>query len=263
MARIIVTGLVLDPDTSTKDYWFGPSGVIPSISSKLNRGKGALQRNISKPTSNRAAWRDRTGSSEGLKTRSIAGVTVEAPFQQAVAKQQSLYVAGRPYLRHSWHRIDMLAVVAFWMTFLLAITHQEATANRHLYIFRSLSVLRAGRLLVITSGTSTILHSLKTAGPMLITVAFYVIFAVILFSIIGVQSFRGSFRRACVLTDPTNATNVIVLEQICGGHVNTTSLTNARYLLQDGTPSDADPKGYICPYGQVCQVGQISVESHR
>lgn len=263
MARIIVTGLVLDPDTSTKDYWFGPSGVIPSVTSKLNRRKGASQRNMSKPTSNRAAWRDRTGSSEALKTRSIAGVTVEAPFQQAVAKQQSLYVAGRPYLRHSWHRIDMLAVVAFWITFLLAITHQEATANHHVYIFRSLSVLRAGRLLVITSGTSTILHSLKTAGPMLITVAFYVIFAVILFSIIGVQSFRGSFRRACVLTDPNNATNVIVLEQICGGHINTTSLTNARYLLQDGTPSDADPKGYICPYGQVCQVGQISVESHR
>lgn len=256
-ARIVVTGLVLDPDTSTKEYWFGTSGVIPSITNKVHRGKSALQRNISKSNPKRAAWRERTGSTEVLKTRSIAGVTVEAPFQHAVAKQQALYTAGRPYLRHSWHRIDMLAVVSFWATFLLAMTHQEATASHHIYIFRSMSVLRAGRLLVITSGTSTILHSLKTAGPMLITVAFYVIFAVILFSIIGVQSFRGSFRRSCVLTDPNNATNEIVLDQICGGYLNVTSLENARYLLQDGSQSDARPKGYICPLGQVCQVRRI------
>ena len=253
-ARIVVTGLVLDPDTPTKEYWFGTSGIIPSVTNRLNRGKSSLQRTISKSTPKRAAWKDRTDSTEVLQTRSFAGVTVEAPFQHAVAKQQSLYSAGRPYLRHSWHRIDMLAVIAFWITFLLAITHQEATASHHIYIFRSLSVLRAGRLLVITSGTSTILHSLKIAGPMLITVVFYVIFAVILFSIIGVQSFRGSFRRSCVLTDPNNSTNQIVLEQMCGGHLNVTSLENARYLLQDGSQSDAPPKGYICPLGQVCQV---------
>jgi hypothetical protein len=253
-ARIVVTGLVLDPDTSTNEYWFGKSGLLPAVTNKLSRGKNALQRNMSKSTPKRAAWKERTGSTEALQPRSFAGVTVEAPFQHAVAKQKSLAIAGRPYLRHSWHRIDMLAVVAFWITFLLAITHQEATASHHIYIFRSMSVLRAGRLLVITSGTSTILHSLKTAGPMLITVAFYVIFAVILFSIIGVQSFRGSFRRSCVLTDPNNATNQVVLGQICGGHINATSLDNARYLLQDGSQSDAPPKGYICPLGQVCQV---------
>ena len=253
-ARIVVTGLVLDPETSTQEYWFGSSGIFRLVTDKLNRGKGALQKGISKSTPKRAAWRERTGSTEALKTRSFAGVTVEAPFQHAVAKQQSLYTAGRPYLRHSWHRIDMLAVVAFWITFLLAITHQEATASHHIYIFRSMSVLRAGRLLVITSGTSTILHSLKTAGPMLITVAFYVIFAVILFAIIGVQSFRGSFRRSCVLSDPNNSTNQIVLDQICGGYLNATSLENARYLLQDGSQSAAPPKGYICPLGQVCQV---------
>ena len=254
----MVTGLVLDPDTSTKEYWVGSTGILPSVTNKLNRGKSSLQRTLSKSTPKRAAWRDRTDSTEVLQTRSFAGVTVEAPFQHAVAKQQSLYSAGRPYLRHSWHRIDMLAVIAFWITFFLAITHQEATASHHIYIFRSLSVLRAGRLLVITSGTSTILHSLKIAGPMLITVAFYVIFAVILFSIIGVQSFRGSFRRSCVLTDPKNSTNQIVLEQICGGHLNVTSLENARYLLQDGSESDARPKGYICPLGQVCQVSRCT-----
>lgn len=156
----------------------------------------------------------------------------------------------------------MLAVVCYWITFILAITGQEATADRHTYIFRSLSVLRAGRLLVITSGTTTILHSLKRAGPMLITVAFYVVFAVILFSIIGVQSFRGSFRRSCVLTDPNNSTNEVVLEQLCGGHINFTTLLEDNYLEEDGTTSNAPPKGYICPVGQVCQVQSSNPEGN-
>jgi hypothetical protein len=254
LARIVVTGLILDPESSARHVWLGTGGLVPTVKAKFGRGTSALQRSMSRRTPSRAVWRERTGSTDVLKTHTLGGVAIEAPFQHAVAKQQSLYAAGRPYLRHSWHRIDMLAIVAFWVTFLLAITRQEATASHHIYIFRSLSILRAGRLLVITSGTSTILHSLKIAGPMLITVAFYVIFTVILFSIIGVQSFRGSFRRSCVLTDPNNATNEIVLDQICGGHLNASDLTDTSYLLQDGLSSGRSPKGYICPLGQVCQV---------
>jgi hypothetical protein len=95
--------------------------------------------------------------------------------------------------------------------FFLAITHLEVQEDRHIFIFRALSILRAGRLLVVTSGTmvrevtnpaegQTILHSLKRAGPMLIRVSAFVIFALVLFSIIGVQAFRGGFRRVCMYT---------------------------------------------------------------
>ena len=256
-ARIIVTGLILDPETSSRQYWFGTNGVVSNLEARLSK-RHATTRLSKSHESRRAAWRSQHQhkgiSSDPVKSANIGGLVLEAPFQQAVAKQHSLSAAGRPYLRHSWHRIDMLAVVCYWVTFILAITGQEATAERHTYIFRSLSVLRAGRLLVITSGTTTILHSLKRAGPMLITVAFYVVFAVILFSIIGVQSFRGSFRRSCVLTDPNNSTNQVVLEQLCGGHINLTTLLNDNYLEEDGTRSDAPPKGYICPVGQVCHV---------
>lgn len=253
-ARIIVTGLILDPETSSRQFWFGSNGVVPAVRARLGTRETALQRSLSQATPRRAAWKDREGSTEALKSANNSGSTVEAPFQQAVAKQHALSAAGRPYLRHSWHRIDMLAVLCYWITFILAMTGQEATANRHTYIFRALSVLRAGRLLVITSGTTTILHSLKRAGPMLITVAFYVVFAVILFSIIGVQSFRGSFRRSCVFTDLNNATNEVTLEQLCGGHINASTLLTDNYLDEDGSPSSAPPKGYICPLGQVCQV---------
>lgn len=261
-ARIVVTGLVLDPETSTRQFWFGSNGVVPTIEARLGKRENALQRSLSQGTPRRAAWRDREGSTEALKSANIGGVAVEAPFHQAVAKQHALSAAGRPYLRHSWHRIDMLAVICYWITFALAMAGLEATANRHTYIFRALSVLRAGRLLVITSGTTTILHSLKRAGPMLVTVAFYVVFAVILFSIIGVQSFRGSFRRSCILTDPNNGTNEINLEQLCGGHINASTLLTDNYLDEDGTPSSAPPKGYICPLGQVCQVQSENPEGN-
>ena len=154
----------------------------------------------------------------------------------------------------------MIAVIAFWITFLLALSGQEATADRHLYIFRALSVLRAGRLLVVTSGTTTILHSLKRAGPLLVTVSFFLIFAFALFSIIGVQSFRGSFRRHCVYTDPLNSSNVIDLDNLCGGYI-AANLDKVPYHHLDGSLADISPKGYICPLGQICVVRLLCTDN--
>jgi hypothetical protein len=51
-------------------------------------------------------------------------------------------------------RIDMLAIVCYWISFILAISRVEATDSRHVYIFRALSVLRTSRLLLVTSGTA-------------------------------------------------------------------------------------------------------------
>ncbi|OCF43572.1 high-affinity cell membrane calcium channel [Kwoniella heveanensis CBS 569] len=268
-ARIVVTGLILDPERSVRDFLYGPAGMIPVVQRRFGRAQSNLHRNLSKSkTSHRAAWRSHSESLTRAAGTSVAlsknatkddkkrGIPLpnlpEAPFQKAIANTKSLSAQGRPYLRHSWHRIDMIAVLAFWITFFLALTGYEATADRHVYIFRALSVLRAGRLLVITSGTTTILHSLKRAGPMLITVAYFLIFAAGIFSIIGVQSFRGSFRRACVLTDPQNSTNQITLERQCGGYLDPETLLNVPYLDSDGDPSTISPKGYICPLGQVC-----------
>ena len=76
------------------------------------------------------------------------------PFQIAIAQQKNLSEQNLPYLRHSWNRIDFLAVLCFWIMFVLAVTGSENTPNRHLYIFRALSVLRVSRLLAVTSGTT-------------------------------------------------------------------------------------------------------------
>lgn len=259
-ARMVVTGLILDPETTLQATLFGPGGIIPRLSRRLNRAQHRSQ-SKTHPT-----WKLRSlpdGAHPTPKRKQT--IIPEAPFQQAIGHQHVLAAQGRPYLRHSWHRIDLIAVVAFWITFFLALTGHEATADRHVYIFRALSVLRAGRLLVVTSGTTTILHSLKRAGPLLITVSFFLVFAFALFSIIGVQSFRGSYRRQCVYTDPFNSSNVIQLGQLCGGYVGSDG-NEAPFLLLNGDVAEVSPKGYICPMGQVCEVspspGSILTKDH-
>ena len=71
-------------------------------------------------------------------------------------------------------------------------------------------------------------------------------------SVIGVQSFKGSLRRSCNLL-PILGENATQLTQMCGGHIDSTTLAPSPYLQLDGTPASI-AKGFICPLGQVCQV---------
>ncbi|ORX40063.1 Ion transport protein-domain-containing protein [Kockovaella imperatae] len=255
-ARILVTGLLIDPETSLRQVLFDEDGLVPLVSRRFTRAQHNLSRSTSRKTSNKS-WR--VPSDPIPKVRKPNTISLEAPFQKAVARQKALSAQGRPYLRHSWHRIDMMAVVSFWIMFVLALLKVEATDTRHIYIFRALSVLRAGRLLVITTGTTTILHSLKRAVPMLITVGFFLIFAFTIFSIIGVQSFRGSFRRICVLPDPQNTTHEIQLTQQCGGYIES-SLQPAPYITIDNTSAGGAAKGFVCPLDQTCITATFNPE---
>ncbi|KAF8489571.1 Ion transport protein-domain-containing protein, partial [Russula emetica] len=172
------------------------------------------------------------------------------PFQFSVNLARRVTRRNLPYLRHSWTRTDAVSVVAFWITFVLAQTGVEHSATRHLGLFRALSVLRTARLLSITSGTTTIMQSLKTARPLLVSVAYFVLFAMTLFSIIGVQSFNGSMLRSCYLK-PVLGEGETSLNHFCGGHVDPNTLSNVPYITQDGR--NVTVKGYICPLGQVCK----------
>ena len=75
------------------------------------------------------------------------------PFQFSLRLARDITRRNLPYLRHSWTRIDAIAVIAFWITFILAQTGVER-GRYHIGIFRALSVLRTARLLTITSGTT-------------------------------------------------------------------------------------------------------------
>ncbi|CAD6887851.1 unnamed protein product [Tilletia laevis] len=175
------------------------------------------------------------------------------PFVEAIMVQRA-QAAHYAFLRHSWNRVDLVAVLSFWVMFALSVMKVENTGSYHIYIFRALSVLRAARLLTITTGTTTILQSLKLAAPLLVNVTFFIIFFMILFSIIGIQSFKGSYRRSCVWVgagaDQQPGFNY-TLTQICGGYFGADGQALG-HLNKDLTPSGSSAKGFMCPNGQIC-----------
>lgn len=161
-------------------------------------------------------------------------------------KQQLL---GRAYLRRSFNRIDFIAVIAYWLYLITYMT--GLVSKHHVYIFKAVSCMRVLRLLNVTRGTSTILRSLKKAAPLLVNVALFVGFFWLFMSVIGVQSFNGSFRRQCVWVDPLGVqANVTQDLQFCGGQWSEGVITP--FLLSNGQPNSGSPKGYICPEQSFC-----------
>lgn len=170
------------------------------------------------------------------------------PFQNHVRAQRS-QLADVAYLRHTFNRLDFIAIISFWITAALSFLGLETADS--IYIFRALSCLRALRLLSITSGTTTILQSLKKSAPLLLNVGFFVGFFFVLFAIIGVQSFKGSFQRYCVWIDPAGQSNY-TLNQPCGGYLDANGVKQSFISSKTGQATSEDPKGYICPIGLMC-----------
>jgi hypothetical protein len=76
--------------------------------------------------------------------------------QQALPKtledQLRFKLARRAFLRHSFNRLDFVAVVAYWIALVLGISGLES--QHHIYVFKMLSCLRILRLLAVTHGTA-------------------------------------------------------------------------------------------------------------
>jgi len=129
--------------------------------------------------------------------------TVSLPFKLIIEQSHQSTKRNMPYLRQSWNRIDFLSILCFWISFALA-TGGIERGSIHIGIFRALSVLKVSRLLTVTSGTTvgalqlclilvlnhvqTIMRSLKTARPLLTSVAYFVLFAMLLFSCVNLRS---------------------------------------------------------------------------
>ncbi|KXH43737.1 ion transporter [Colletotrichum simmondsii] len=180
---------------------------------------------------------------------------------QTVEEQQRYQLARRAFLRHSFNRLDFLAVVAYWISFALRITGVES--EKHLYVFRMISCLRILRLLALTNGTAIILRSLKKAAPLLVRVAFLITFFWILFAIIGVQSFKASLSRQCVWLDPTDPTNKEKSftndMQFCGGFLNNDTGESMPWVMMENDGildnfrnGSKAGKGFLCPRGSIC-----------
>ncbi|OAD72147.1 hypothetical protein PHYBLDRAFT_147120 [Phycomyces blakesleeanus NRRL 1555(-)] len=184
-------------------------------------------------------------------------------------KKEGDIVPPLAFLRHSWNRIDFLSVIAYWIDLILLLTGQEIIGEtRRIMVFKMLSTLILLRLLNITNGNKVILQSLKKAAPLLRNVLFFVLFFFIIFAIVGVQSFKGSYLRRCVWTkhkvikqqqqqqidgliiDPEDSEDVQILQQYCGGYY--VEEEEKPFLLKNGNEGPWS-KGFICPNGLVCK----------
>ena len=136
-ARIVVSGFILNPNEYStinrheKGFW---KGIIARGEGLLNiQRRDALNPNMPDPYDAYAPADQRAGFDHSKK-------------------RQRVSLARRAFLRHSFSRLDFLAVVSFWIAFSLSLTGVQTAA--HLYVFQMMSCLRILRLLGITRGTS-------------------------------------------------------------------------------------------------------------
>ncbi|KAG8926488.1 calcium channel protein, partial [Tulasnella sp. 417] len=122
-ARMLVTGLVLDPTIPWSNYQL----VLQNFKATSSTVHSHL---VPRPS-------DATAITDGALFKLCHNIT-------------RLHSSDSPYLRNSWNRIDFIAVTSFWIMFALCVTGAETLPTRHLYIFRALSVLRVTRLLAVT-----------------------------------------------------------------------------------------------------------------
>ncbi|KAL8422873.1 hypothetical protein RB596_003231 [Gaeumannomyces avenae] len=257
IARIVVSGFVLNAaEYSTIDR---KRGVKVAMTQRYKQ--------IFQPQRQKSVRRATVPEHYGPSTfaRSIT-IMQGQMVPETIEEQQRMQLARRAFLRHGFNRLDFVAVVSFWISFLLALFGKEK--ELHLYVFKMLSSLRIVRLLAITKGNAIILRSLKKAAPLLVRVSFLICFFWLLFAIIGVQSFKSSFKRTCVWLDPAQPGNQSLSwnsgNQFCGGYLDPNKTGEDMSALpwdrlidpgdltarEQGTAKFA--KGFICPRGSIC-----------
>ncbi|CUM67862.1 uncharacterized protein PRCAT00005571001 [Priceomyces carsonii] len=158
----------------------------------------------------------------------------------------------RAYLRNSWHRIDFLSMVTFWISLLLSIERYDV--RNHINLFRTLSCLRILRLCNLTTGTTTILTACKIALPQLFDVAIFICCFWLFFGIIGVQSFKSSLTRNCVWQNPNDSSDTFRNEdQFCGSYLDLNG--SAMPFIQRNGELAGVIKGFRCPKYSKCISG--------
>lgn len=145
IAKIIVSGLIKNPyEHSTVNWSLGFKNAITELSRSFFAGN------------KQSSVKNSSGASDPQPSilRSFTGAQGLADIPGNSRDQQAFRLARRAFLRHSFNRLDLLAVVSFWVSFALSLSLVEE--NRHIYVLRMLSCLRILRLLSLTSGTSVI-----------------------------------------------------------------------------------------------------------
>lgn len=140
IAKVIVSGLVVNAEAYAD----------PSTKGHVGERVAEQYRAIFQPQrqkSSRAPRQEAYGPSTLARSFTMMHVpAVASTFEE----QQRLHLARRAFLRHGFNRLDFVAVVSFWVSFVIGISGVES--QRHLFVFRMLSCLRIIRLLALTKG---------------------------------------------------------------------------------------------------------------
>ncbi|EDO19191.1 hypothetical protein Kpol_1050p48 [Vanderwaltozyma polyspora DSM 70294] len=156
----------------------------------------------------------------------------------------------RAFARSSWNRTDLVSSLSFWIGVFLSINKYDD--KNGIRIFKSLALLRILRLLDTDTGVSSIIRGIKYGLPQLIGVGSMLVYFWVFFGILGVQVFRGSFRRKCVWINPNNSTDIFENDgQYCGGYLEIGTKAKKNYVFSDGTEGPAS-KGFLCPEYSKC-----------
>lgn len=188
-----------------------------------------------------------TFSSRSENNSTFDSGAVDTPEEKAYSTHAIHYA----FLRTDWNRVDFVSIVCFWISFFLSL---DGTDIRKYQIFRSLMCLRILRLLNFTRSSRVILRSLKDSFLQAKEVLAMLICFWVLFSIIGVESFKASLKRHCVWTNPSNPTDTYSNEfQFCGSYLDSQSLQPMPYIDELHLSSESI-KGYTCPAYSECIV---------
>ncbi|XP_066295061.1 voltage-dependent calcium channel type A subunit alpha-1-like isoform X11 [Branchiostoma lanceolatum] len=129
------------------------------------------------------------------------------------------------YLRNGWNIMDFVVVVTGLMS-----TFVQSN-NVDLRTLRAVRVLRPLKLVAGIPSLQVVLKSIIRAMAPLLQIALLVLFAILIFAIIGLEFYTGIFHLAC----HNNVTGELVEEQVCGANF---SLVNSTL--------------YMCKEGQLC-----------
>jgi hypothetical protein len=150
VVRVIVSGFIINPrEYSTINRQIG---LREAVMSKANQLFGGVHRQPSqKRTSTNSDPAQGPHQPSIIRTFTNAQMNAE-PGPGDSRGQARVRLAHRAYLRHSFNRTDFVAVVSFWIAFVLGLV--DIKNSPVILVFRMLSCLRIIRLLNLTSGTS-------------------------------------------------------------------------------------------------------------
>lgn len=143
ISRTIVSGFIWNPhEYSTLDRSAGLKNAL------IEKGRSLFVPQRQSSTRKSAT----PGGPQVSVLRSFTGMQPTLDPSDDPRHQARVRLARRAFLRHSFNRLDFVAVVSYWISFMLSLTGTEAA--HHIYLFRMLSCLRILRLLNLTRGTS-------------------------------------------------------------------------------------------------------------